>query len=59
VSGRIEKDTVQIVSGVFNGFTTGASITMTVENRDAESCDYEAMKNLPRPGHADYTARVK
>lgn len=59
VSGRIEKDKVQIVSGVFNGFTTGAPITMTVENRDAESCDYEAMKDLPRPGHADYTARVK
>jgi chorismate synthase len=59
VSGRTEKDTVQIVSGVFNGFTTGAPITMTVENRDVDSSDYEAMKDLPRPGHADYTARVK
>jgi chorismate synthase len=59
VSGRIEKDKVQIQSGVFNGFTTGAPITITVENRDVNSSDYEAMKDLPRPGHADYTARVK
>jgi len=59
VSGRIEKDKVQIQSGVFNGFTTGAPISMTVENRDVDSSDYEAMKDLPRPGHADYTARIK
>jgi chorismate synthase len=59
VSGRIEKDRVQILSGVFNGFTTGAPICMTVENKDVDSIDYEAMKELPRPGHADYTARMK
>ncbi len=59
VSARIEKDKVQILSGVFNGFTTGAPITMTVENQDVISSDYEAMKDLPRPGHADYTARMK
>jgi chorismate synthase len=59
VSGRIEKDTVRVLSGVFNGFTTGAPITMTVENKEVDSSDYEAMKDLPRPGHADYTARVK
>ncbi len=59
VSGRIEKDKVQILSGVFNGFTTGAPITMTVANKDVDSGDYETMKDLPRPGHADYTARVK
>jgi len=59
VSGRIEKDKVQILSGVFNGFTTGAPITITVANKDLNSSDYEAMKDLPRPGHADYTARVK
>ena len=59
VSERIEKDKVQILSGVFNGFTTGAPITMTVENKDVDSSDYEAMKDLPRPGHADYTARTK
>src|SRR3989304_176415 len=59
VSGRIEKDKVQVLSGVFNGFTTGAPITMTVENKDVDSSDYEAMKDLPRPGHSDYTARMK
>ena len=58
-SKRIEQDKVTIQSGVFNGFTTGAPITMTVENRDVDSSDYEAIKDLPRPGHADYTARVK
>jgi chorismate synthase len=59
VSERIEKDKVQILSGVFNGFTTGAPITITVANKDVDSSDYEAMKDLPRPGHADYTARIK
>lgn len=59
VSERIEKDKVTIQSGVFNGFTTGAPITMTVENKDVDSGDYEEMKDLPRPGHADYTARIK
>lgn len=58
-SERIEKDKVTIQSGVFNGFTTGAPITMTVENRDVDSSDYKDMKDLPRPGHADYTARMK
>jgi chorismate synthase len=59
VSGRIEKDAVQILSGVFNGFTTGAPISMTVENKEADSSDYETIKDLPRPGHVDYTARIK
>ncbi|HEX9262718.1 MAG TPA: chorismate synthase, partial [Candidatus Bathyarchaeia archaeon] len=59
VSGRIEKDKVQILSGIFNGFTTGAPITMIVANKNVDSRDYEAMKDLPRPGHADYTARIK
>jgi chorismate synthase len=58
-SARVEKDKVAIQSGVFNGYTTGAPITMTIENHDVDSSDYEAMKDLPRPGHADYTARVK
>ncbi|MCW4008840.1 MAG: chorismate synthase [Candidatus Bathyarchaeota archaeon] len=59
VSERIEKDSVKILSGVFRGFTTGAPICMTVENREVDSSSYEAIKDLPRPGHADYTARVK
>ncbi len=59
VSGRTEKDKVEILSGVFNGFTTGAPIAMTVENKEADSSDYEAIKDLPRPGHSDYPAHVK
>jgi chorismate synthase len=59
VSGRVEKDIVNIISGVFNGFTTGAPICMTVENKETNSNDYDVIKNLPRPAHADYTAHVK
>jgi len=59
VSERIEKDVVQILSGVFNGFTTGAPISMTVENKETKPSDYEAIKDLPRPGHADYPARIR
>jgi chorismate synthase len=59
VSGRIEKDKIEILSGVFNGFTTGAPIAMLVANKEADSSDYEAIKDLPRPGHADYPARMK
>jgi len=59
VSGRIEKDKVEILSGVFNGFTTGAPIAMLVANKEVDSSDYEAIKDLPRPGHADYPAHIK
>jgi len=59
VSTRREKDIAQISSGVFNGFTTGAPICMTVENKDTKSSDYESIRDLPRPAHADYTSRVK
>jgi chorismate synthase len=59
VSERIEKDKVEILSGVFNGFTTGAPIAMLVANKEADSSDYESIKDLPRPGHTDYPARVK
>ena len=59
VSARVEKDTAQILSGVFNGFTTGAPIAVMVENKETSSSDYEAIKDLPRPGHSDYPARIK
>ncbi len=59
ISERIEKDKVEILSGVFNGFTTGAPIAMIVPNREADSSAYEVIKDLPRPGHADYPARVR
>ena len=59
VSARIEKDTVEILSGVFNGFTTGAPICALVRNKKAISSDYDVIKDVPRPGHADYTGRIK
>ena len=52
---RKEPDTVEIVSGVFEGRTTGAPIAMVVGNKDAKSSHYDAIKDLFRPGHADYT----
>jgi chorismate synthase len=59
VSPRVEKDTVKILSGIFNGLTTGAPIALMVENKKIQSKDYEEIKNLPRPGHSDYPARVR
>ena len=54
-SQRKEKDDVQILSGVFEGKTTGTSIALLIENTDARSRDYEEIKRQFRPGHADYT----
>ena len=54
-TSRDEKDQVRILSGVFEGRTTGTPVAMVVENRDADSSKYEALKDLFRPGHADFT----
>ncbi len=59
VSARVEKDKATILSGVFNGFTTGAPIALTVENKETKSSDYDAIKDLPRPAHSDYPARIR
>lgn len=58
-SGRIERDVVEILSGVFEGYTTGAPVCMTVLNKEAISSEYNTIRDLPRPGHADYTAHVR
>ena len=55
VTPRKEKDTVQILSGTFEGYTTGTPIAMILYNTDVRSSDYDNLKNLFRPGHADYT----
>ncbi|MGD2271212.1 MAG: chorismate synthase [Desulfobacterales bacterium] len=52
---RHEKDRVEILSGVFDGRTTGAPITLFIRNRDVDSRPYEVLRQLFRPGHADYT----
>ena len=56
---RREPDRVQILSGVFEGVTTGAPIGLLIVNEDAKSKDYETIKEMFRPGHADYTYHKK
>jgi chorismate synthase len=56
---RKEGDVVEMLSGVFNGRTTGAPVAMMIRNLDVDSRSYEAMVNTPRPSHADLTHRVK
>lgn len=56
---RTEQDSVEILSGIFKGKTTGAPITMLIWNGDQRSSDYDKFVNIPRPGHADYPAFVK
>jgi chorismate synthase len=55
VTQRREDDKVQIISGVFEGKTTGTPIAMLIKNTDQRSRDYENIKEQIRPGHADYT----
>ena len=52
---RKEKDKVEILSGVFNGLTTGHPISLIIINEDQKTKDYSKIKNIFRPGHADYT----
>lgn len=59
VSARRESDTVEIFSGIFQDHTTGAPLTLHIQNKDVKSADYDPLKDLVRPGHADYPARVK
>jgi len=56
---RQEEDRVEILSGVFEGKTTGTPIAMQVRNKDADSSKYDIIRNMPRPGHADYTYQMK
>ena len=56
---RKETDTVEILSGVFKGFTTGAPICMIIWNKDSDSHSYDEFTSKPRPGHADYTGFLK
>ena len=58
-TARAETDTVKIMSGIFEGKTTGTPLMMLIMNSDARSCDYDNIKELFRPGHADYTYNKK
>jgi chorismate synthase len=56
---RRESDEPAIMSGVFNGHTTGAPVTISFQNTNTRSRDYSKLKDVPRPGHADFTAQQK
>jgi chorismate synthase len=56
---RKEPDLPEILSGVFNGVTTGAPVTIMTRNSDKISSDYDEFKSIPRPGHADFVSSVK
>jgi chorismate synthase len=58
-SPRQETDRIEILSGVFEGKTTGTPIAMIVRNRDARSEDYDDLRDVFRPGHADFTYHEK
>jgi chorismate synthase len=58
-TARKEEDRVEVLSGIFNGHTTGAPICLAVWNEDVDSSEYEKARLLPRPGQADYTAYTK
>ncbi|MBE7179521.1 MAG: chorismate synthase, partial [Mucilaginibacter polytrichastri] len=59
VTQRKESDTVQVLSGVFEGKTTGTPIALLIPNEDQRSKDYDHNKDIFRPSHADYTYQVK
>ncbi len=56
---RKELDAPRLISGIFNGFTTGAPITIFFDNTDVRSRDYTSLRETPRPGHADFVASKK
>jgi chorismate synthase len=58
-TNRRETDKPEILSGVYNGTTTGSPLTLITRNSDKISSDYDDFKSIPRPGHADYVAGIK
>ncbi len=58
-TARREADAVRVLSGLYQGRTSGAPLCLVIENGDTRSRDYEKLKNIPRPAHADYSATVR
>lgn len=56
---RCEQDNYRIVSGIFEGYTTGAPIAIIIPNENTKSKDYKAISDIPRPSHADFAAEQK
>lgn len=58
-TARREEDRVEVLSGLFQGRTTGTPLTLVIRNADRRSGDYERLKDLPRPSHGDYAGWVR
>ena len=58
-TARVEADEYSIVSGVYDGYTTGTPLTVLIPNTNKKSGDYKDLRTVPRPSHADYTAECK
>lgn len=58
-TARVEADSFKIISGVFEGYTSGDALTIIIENTNTISKDYSELKVKPRPSHADYVANIK
>jgi len=58
-TGRVEADEYEIISGVYRGYTTGTPLTLIIPNTNKKSGDYDSLRTVPRPSHADYTAECK
>ncbi|MDR2026866.1 MAG: chorismate synthase [Prevotellaceae bacterium] len=56
---RIENDMPEILSGIYNGYTTGAPVSILFRNENTRSSDYERFTAMPRPGHADFSGRIR
>lgn len=56
---RNETDEFEVVSGIYEGYTTGAPLCVLIKNSDTHSSDYSYLKTVPRPSHSDYTAYLK
>ena len=58
-TARVEADEYKIISGEYNGYTTGSPLTLIIPNQNKKSGDYSALENKPRPSHADFAAEMK
>lgn len=58
-TARREADVPSILSGLYQGTTTGSPLCITFDNKDKQSRDYEQFSSIPRPGHADFSSRIK
>lgn len=58
-TARNEKDAFEVQSGIFNEYTTGAPLCAVIKNKDQRSKDYSQLRHMMRPGHADYTGKIR